>query len=648
MNLTTIANRAADKAAIAVRKDWDNQEVTIMAVHKSSPFYAKDEPARIAFAQSVLDQVVEGEAALIAGSDFDGFLSDDIKRINARHASILAAKLAQKDKRIAELRVRDGNWMDGDGACRVCDGEIPHGHTENCDVFKLEQEVSRLNRDCDRFREGWEKAEAELKALRDDAEMLNWLDRKTKESRTGISFDYLAKNEYRFMRQHFIGEPAHTLRGAIRLVMDVEMGKPLGPIAEPLPSAQERPTFIPPTKINDCPDCDGTGHGSNFMSCDTCHARPSDKPFRASFDSSGKLNPPPFGEWHRSDWTPDMLPEGGRPLLDGEMEQREDQFHADDFNEYEEWNLGPTTGGAGEGDYRRRTSRPLPPAPNVAQEPTKFCQCPAPQSNGTNRTTGEPMCGICDKPVKVIHEGGETFLETPSLYCTCTGQRTCTNLNAEGTRWQCQKCGKENAPLEPKEELPKVPAGFHAATVEERLKVPEGSLIFSSDNNWVPSSNIGEGASPIHRYACPNIRDGTAELPSSYHIADEKERYCLPEGSIVRGRVTGKWQPTDRVGGRAVWELEYACPDRVEFVPLEAGDFSPQIMLRAPEWTWEWTTINELREGGVSFHSGHRRFKTLMDEGWQISRDAGKTWQPCSKPAPLSQQPRVLSEVKLP
>ena len=38
---------------------------------------------------------------------------------------------------------RDGRWVDKWGACKVCDGEIPHGHTENCDLYKLEQRTSR-------------------------------------------------------------------------------------------------------------------------------------------------------------------------------------------------------------------------------------------------------------------------------------------------------------------------------------------------------------------------------------------------------------------------------------------------------------------------------------------------------------------------
>jgi hypothetical protein len=44
---------------------------------------------------------------------------------------------------ICSADARDGNWLDKWGACRVCGGEIPYGHTENCDLYKLEQRTSR-------------------------------------------------------------------------------------------------------------------------------------------------------------------------------------------------------------------------------------------------------------------------------------------------------------------------------------------------------------------------------------------------------------------------------------------------------------------------------------------------------------------------
>lgn len=41
---------------------------------------------------------------------------------------------------------RDGNWIDKYGACKVCDGEIPYGHTENCDIYKMERIIKKCGR----------------------------------------------------------------------------------------------------------------------------------------------------------------------------------------------------------------------------------------------------------------------------------------------------------------------------------------------------------------------------------------------------------------------------------------------------------------------------------------------------------------------
>lgn len=43
--------------------------------------------------------------------------------------------------------VRDGSWIDKWGSCRVCGGEIPHGHSHNCDYWMLEQELQAVKKD---------------------------------------------------------------------------------------------------------------------------------------------------------------------------------------------------------------------------------------------------------------------------------------------------------------------------------------------------------------------------------------------------------------------------------------------------------------------------------------------------------------------
>lgn len=64
---------------------------------------------------------------------------------------------------------RDGKWFDEWGACRVCDGEIPHGHTPNCDYWKLEQELAAE-------RTAREAAEARLAEAMKDTARLDWLE----------------------------------------------------------------------------------------------------------------------------------------------------------------------------------------------------------------------------------------------------------------------------------------------------------------------------------------------------------------------------------------------------------------------------------------------------------------------------------------
>lgn len=48
---------------------------------------------------------------------------------------------------------RNGKWMDELGACRVCDGEIPHGHTQSCDIHKMESQIRHLRHALEKIRD---------------------------------------------------------------------------------------------------------------------------------------------------------------------------------------------------------------------------------------------------------------------------------------------------------------------------------------------------------------------------------------------------------------------------------------------------------------------------------------------------------------
>jgi len=62
----------------------------------------------------------------------------------------LLAVLDAAKAELAEIRANrladqpNGNWLDRWGSCRVCGGEIPHGHTNECDIFKMEQTEHKL------------------------------------------------------------------------------------------------------------------------------------------------------------------------------------------------------------------------------------------------------------------------------------------------------------------------------------------------------------------------------------------------------------------------------------------------------------------------------------------------------------------------
>jgi hypothetical protein len=75
-------------------------------------------------------------------------------------ADRLTALAAQR-----RINARDGKWLDPIGCCKVCDGEIPNGHTDYCEIWKLEQQVAALTRERDSSRalvhnicEEWDEA----------------------------------------------------------------------------------------------------------------------------------------------------------------------------------------------------------------------------------------------------------------------------------------------------------------------------------------------------------------------------------------------------------------------------------------------------------------------------------------------------------
>lgn len=57
---------------------------------------------------------------------------------------------------------RNGSWIDKFGACVCCDGEIPHGHSDNCDIYKAQLKLDALKAQ----NEGLVKALESLKQIK--------------------------------------------------------------------------------------------------------------------------------------------------------------------------------------------------------------------------------------------------------------------------------------------------------------------------------------------------------------------------------------------------------------------------------------------------------------------------------------------------
>lgn len=55
--------------------------------------------------------------------------------------------LLRKERMVPEER--DGDFCDRFGACKVCDGEIPYGHTDKCYIWKVEAERNALREKLD-------------------------------------------------------------------------------------------------------------------------------------------------------------------------------------------------------------------------------------------------------------------------------------------------------------------------------------------------------------------------------------------------------------------------------------------------------------------------------------------------------------------
>lgn len=100
------------------------------------------------------------------------------------------------------------------GKCYICAYQYSLMRRDR-KIELLEREVSML--------------EENLKTLGADTNRLDWLEKQVRLSRSGVSFDKVPsvddeRGGYRFMRFHYIGDPAGTLRAAIDEAVAVRKG----------------------------------------------------------------------------------------------------------------------------------------------------------------------------------------------------------------------------------------------------------------------------------------------------------------------------------------------------------------------------------------------------------------------------------------
>lgn len=51
------------------------------------------------------------------------------------------------------MNKRNGSWVDDMGACVACDGEIPHGHMNNCDIHKMQTQIRIMRQALEKIRD---------------------------------------------------------------------------------------------------------------------------------------------------------------------------------------------------------------------------------------------------------------------------------------------------------------------------------------------------------------------------------------------------------------------------------------------------------------------------------------------------------------
>ena len=215
---------------------------------------------------------------------------------------------------------------------------------------------------------------------------------------------------------------------------------------------------------------------------------------KAITEPAWSLPSPPEGhKWHRPDWTADMLPEGYRPLLDGEKIDDGDEYRFDDIR----WIPRPSSGSSvSKSSSHHRTKRPLPTEKSIPETYPQAVKLPDGYEIYTGPQNGKWLSGgIYRKP-----NGSHWY---------CLGELGC-KVRPDGDIYAV-RIAKETEPS-PVSTLPEIPHGWRL--VREDEKTAENAKVakyFAGGGNWA-YNNDHNGKRPVdwiarHRYIIP-IPDG--------------------------------------------------------------------------------------------------------------------------------------------
>ena len=158
---------------------------------------------------------------------------------------------------------------------------------------------------------------------------------------------------------------------------------------------------------------------SSYQTTDYCHyhtrtRRPLPKA------APWTLPPPPAGQqWHRTDWTEDMLPEGWRPLLYDEIPQFGDQVW--EFGKGP-WGKYVTAEPRHSAHNHTRTMRPLSTPPRMVLEKIK-AKCQANLALAKKRTQGNWTCVLSSATEATVRDEKALIVATANQFAESFGDK---------------------------------------------------------------------------------------------------------------------------------------------------------------------------------------------------------------------------------